>query len=242
MKYRTLSRTSAHRQALLRNLVDALFERESIQTTWHKAKEAQRLAEKLVTLGKRNTVASRQRAQAIFYRPNLLLPKLFSTIRERYANRDGGYTRVLRIEPAKEDQAPSAILELVDGPRDTRFAMTARSLARHRREDQPITDLTAMNVQKVTRYRANGDQELENLVDHFEDLDLDREETGEEVKLKTKEMVYPDKHGLTPKNKWKNKEARKERKKETIKQAYQRLKDRKAGKEVPEPKWWQETL
>jgi large subunit ribosomal protein L17 len=67
MKYRHLSRSSAHRQALLRNLVTSLFKHESIATTWHKAKEAQRLAEKLVTLGKKNTEASRRRAHQIFY-------------------------------------------------------------------------------------------------------------------------------------------------------------------------------
>jgi ribosomal protein L17 len=67
MKYRHLSRKSSHRQALLRNLVTSLFENESISTTWHKAKEAQRLAEKLVTLGKKNTEASRRRAHQIFF-------------------------------------------------------------------------------------------------------------------------------------------------------------------------------
>lgn len=66
-KYRHLGRNSAHRQALLRNLVTSLFENESITTTWHKAKEAQRLAEKLITLGKNNTEASRRRALQIFY-------------------------------------------------------------------------------------------------------------------------------------------------------------------------------
>lgn len=67
VKYRHLSRHSAHRKALLRNLVTSLIEHESITTTWHKAKEAQRLAEKLITLGKRNTIASQQGAQAILF-------------------------------------------------------------------------------------------------------------------------------------------------------------------------------
>jgi large subunit ribosomal protein L17 len=67
IKYRHLGRDSAHRQALLRNLVTSLIEKESISTTWAKAKEAQRLAEKLITLGKKNTNASKQKAQAIFY-------------------------------------------------------------------------------------------------------------------------------------------------------------------------------
>lgn len=65
--YRHLSRSSAHRQALLRNLVTSLFEHETITTTWHKAKEAQALADKLVTMAKKNTNASRSKAQAIFY-------------------------------------------------------------------------------------------------------------------------------------------------------------------------------
>ena len=73
VKYRHLSRSSAHRQALLRNLVTSLFEHETISTTWAKAKEAQRLAEKLVTLGKRNTVASRRRAHQIFFVSRRLL-------------------------------------------------------------------------------------------------------------------------------------------------------------------------
>jgi large subunit ribosomal protein L17 len=66
-KYRHLGRKSSHRQALLRNLVTSLFENESITTTWHKAKEAQRLADQLITLGKKNTEASRRRALEIFY-------------------------------------------------------------------------------------------------------------------------------------------------------------------------------
>jgi ribosomal protein L17 len=66
-KYRHLSRKSSHRKALLRNLVTSLIQHESITTTWPKAKEAQRMAEKLITLGKRNTDASRRQAQRIFF-------------------------------------------------------------------------------------------------------------------------------------------------------------------------------
>jgi len=67
MKYRHLGVKSSHRQALLRNLVTSLFEHESITTTWPKAKEAQRLAEKLITLGKRNTNAAQNKAKGIFF-------------------------------------------------------------------------------------------------------------------------------------------------------------------------------
>ncbi|EDU46951.1 RplQ Ribosomal protein L17 [Pyrenophora tritici-repentis] len=164
MKYRHLSRSSSHRQALLRNLVTSLFKHETIATTWHKAKEAQVLAEKLVTLGKKNTEATRRRAMQIFYEPNDLVPKLFGSIRERYANRPGGYTRILRIEPMKEDQAESAILELVDGPKDMRFAMTAKSLAR-RDPSQAFSPAVTTHVKKATQFRKNGVEDLRTMVE-----------------------------------------------------------------------------
>ncbi|KAJ5811799.1 54S ribosomal protein L8 [Penicillium riverlandense] len=183
-KYRHLSRKSSHRQALLRNLVTSLFENESITTTWAKAKETQRLADKLITLGKKNTEASRRRALEIFYKPHQIVPKLFGELRERYATRPGGYTRVLRIEPRNQfefykkprgdksprdpkpvDQAESAILELVDGPKDVRFAMTARAVARQREKGlQTPNQLTMLNVGKVTRFRKDGVEELENAI------------------------------------------------------------------------------
>lgn len=93
--------------------------------------------------------------------------KLFSVIRERYADRDGGYTRVLHIEPYNDDAAPSAILELVDGPKDMRFAMTAKSVAYHASKGNQIPELTLMNMDKVTRFRPNGKQEFQNVVDYF---------------------------------------------------------------------------
>lgn len=79
VKYRHLSRNSAHRQALLRNLVTSLVKHEAIHTTWHKAKEAQRLAEKLITLAKRNTETTKKLATGILYvRPRPLLPSLYT--------------------------------------------------------------------------------------------------------------------------------------------------------------------
>jgi len=172
LKYRHLGRKSSHRQALLRNLVTSLFTHESISTTWPKAKEAQRLAEKLITLGKKNTEASKRRALSIFFTPHELLPKLFGPLRERYADRPGGYTRVLRIEPLRPDHAPSAILELVDGPKDMRFAMTARTIAASRAKGQDITEMTARNVEKITRYRPQGENELENMVEKISELEF----------------------------------------------------------------------
>ena len=100
------------------------------------------------------------------------LPTLFTTLRQRYLNRPGGYTRVLRIESLNRnhDQAPSAILELVDGPRDMRFAMTAKTLMRERRSNGGIREITARNVAKVTRYRENGEEDLERTVRRLETM------------------------------------------------------------------------
>ncbi|KAH8893164.1 ribosomal protein L17 [Thozetella sp. PMI_491] len=175
VKYRHLSRDSAHRRALLRNLVTALVKQESIHTTWPKAKEAQRMAEKLITLAKRNNETSRRAAQGILFTPHELLPKLFGELRERYIDRPGGYTRVLRTEPKDTySQAPSAILELVDGPKDMRFAMTAATVARDRALGKPHTRLTNKNITKTTRYRAQGKEELESLVEKITDLKLQK--------------------------------------------------------------------
>lgn len=99
------------------------------------------------------------------------MAKLFGPLRERYLSRPGGYTRVLRIEPLKPDQAPSAILELVDGPRDMRFAMTAKALVKQREDGVGMNEITAVNVRKVTRFREGGEDELEAEV-----LRLEREQ------------------------------------------------------------------
>ncbi|MCJ1440079.1 MAG: hypothetical protein MMC23_000561 [Stictis urceolatum] len=189
LKYRHLNRSSAHRQALLKNLVASLFEHESITTTWPKAKEAQRLAEKLITLGKKNTNASRNSAERYFFKPTELMPKLFGPLRERYLERPGGYTRVLRIEPHKDDQAPSAILELVDGPRDMRFAITAKAMLKERDSDTGLRDYTLRNIRKVTRYRANGEQELEDMADRLARMEISEERRQKGI---LKRKVYPD--------------------------------------------------
>jgi large subunit ribosomal protein L17 len=164
-KFRHLSRDSAHRRALLRNLATSLIEHESITTTWHKAKEAQRWVEKLITLGKKNTNASRTKAQGmIFDEQHKFMPKIFGELAERYSTRAGGYTRVLRTESHKDDAAESAILSLVDGPRDMRFAMTAKAIARHEAKGESLSELTFLNMHKVTKFRKNGEAELRQAV------------------------------------------------------------------------------
>lgn len=176
MYRRPLGRDSAHRISLLRNLVTALFKEESISTTWAKAKEAQSVAEKLITLGKRDTEATRRQAQSMVFEPEIVLPKLFGTLKNRYANRPGGYTRILRCEPLKDDSAKSAILSLVDGPKDMRFSMTAKALLRQQQEELPMNDITASNIRKVTRFRKDGVAALAQAV---KDLEVGQKEMKE---------------------------------------------------------------
>lgn len=96
------------------------------------------------------------------------MEKLFETLRTRYEHRPGGYTRLLRQEPIRDDQAPSAILSLVDGPRDMRFSMTAKAIVRQRKDNLPMHELTAVNVRKVTRFRDGGEEALEEEVKRLE--------------------------------------------------------------------------
>lgn len=121
--------------------------------------------------------------------PHEMLKKLFGPLRERYADRPGGYTRVLRIEPLKEDQAPSAILELVDGPKDMRFAMTARTVAKLKREGKELNEMTQRNVEKVTQFREDGKRALNNMV-----MQMKRMRIGDRSVPLRKEWVYPT-HG-----------------------------------------------
>src|SRR5687768_11796254 len=112
---RKLGRTSAHRKALLRNLATALFEHERITTTEPKAKELRRVADKLVTLGKRGDLHARRQALQVI-RSTDIVRKLFEDIAPRFAERKGGYTRVLRLGYRAGDAAAMAIIELVDSP------------------------------------------------------------------------------------------------------------------------------
>ncbi|OLN82227.1 54S ribosomal protein L8, mitochondrial [Colletotrichum chlorophyti] len=176
VKHRHLSRNSSARQALLRGLVTSLVAHEHIHTTYAKAKEAQRLADKLITYAKRDNEETRRKAQAVLYTPHDLLPKLFGELRSRYAERPGGYTRVLRTEPRNSyDQAPSAILEFVDGPRDTRFMMTAKAVAQDRILGRKHTDLTQKNLDKVTRYRQDGKNAFEKMAANFKNMTVSQQ-------------------------------------------------------------------
>lgn len=114
--FRKLGRDTSHRLALLRNLVSSLFEHESIETTVPKAKELRRVADRMITLGKRGDGLSRIKALG-FVRGKPLVHKLFTELATRYQSRNGGYTRLLRSRFRRGDNAPMAIIELMDSPK-----------------------------------------------------------------------------------------------------------------------------
>ena len=109
---RKLGRTSDHRKAMLRGMVTYLLENGSVETTLTRAKEVRPLAEKMITLGKKNTLASRRQAMA-FITKESVVKKLFDTIAPEYADRNGGYTQIFKIGPRRGDAAEMAIIRLV---------------------------------------------------------------------------------------------------------------------------------
>ena len=110
--HRKLSRTHAHRRAVLRNLVTALFQYERIETTLAKAQEARRLGERMITFGKRGDLAARRHVARFVTRPPVIA-KLFDTIAPWYETRHGGYTRIVRIGRRLGDAGETVFLELV---------------------------------------------------------------------------------------------------------------------------------
>jgi large subunit ribosomal protein L17 len=119
--YRRLNRTHEHRKALFANMAGSLIEHEQIKTTLPKAKELKRIADKLITLGKRGDLHARRQAAAQL-KQDAHVEKLFAVLGPRYKERNGGYTRVLKAGFRYGDMAPMAIIELVDRDPDAKGA------------------------------------------------------------------------------------------------------------------------
>lgn len=109
---RKLGRTSSHRDAMFRNMVTSLFEHERIITTKEKAKELRPIAEKMITLGKRGDLHARRQALS-YIRSKTIVDKLFNAIQAQFADRSGGYTRIIQTGVRRGDAAQMAIIELV---------------------------------------------------------------------------------------------------------------------------------
>ena len=116
---RRLNRSVSHRKAMFANMASALIKHEQIQTTLPKAKELRPIVEKLITLGKRGGLHARRQAAAQIP-DDAMVSKLFDTLAERYAERSGGYTRIIRANFRYGDNAPMAYIELVDRDEDAK--------------------------------------------------------------------------------------------------------------------------
>jgi large subunit ribosomal protein L17 len=113
--HRKLSRNASHRRAMLRNLVTSLLDHEQVRTTDAKAKEVRRVAERLITLGKRGTLHARRQALAVV-RSRGVASKLFGDLAERFRARSGGYTRIVKLGRRVGDAAPMSVIQLVEQP------------------------------------------------------------------------------------------------------------------------------
>lgn len=118
-----LGRTSSHKEAMLRNMVTSVIKHERIRTTDSKAKELKRIAEKMITLGKKGSLHARRQALAVI-RDKSLMGKLFGELAERYRSRAGGYTRIIKAGYRFGDNAPVSILEYIPDEKKKERAKT----------------------------------------------------------------------------------------------------------------------
>ena len=114
MAYRKLGRTNKHRRAMLANLTRDLIKNERIETTETSAKEVRKCFDKMVTYGKIGSLVARRNALAFLHNDKEAVSKVFDTLAKRYENRNGGYTRILKLTERRGDDALMVVLELVD--------------------------------------------------------------------------------------------------------------------------------
>ena len=119
IKHRKLNRTSSHRKALLMNMSNALIKHEQITTTLPKAKELRPFIEKVVTLGKKGDLSARRKTMSIL-QDIKMTKKIFDTLANRYSDRNGGYTRIIKLGNRYGDNAPTAVIEFVDRDEDAK--------------------------------------------------------------------------------------------------------------------------
>ena len=129
---RKLGRPTEHRMAMLRGLVTYLLDKGAIETTLYRAKEVQALTDNMITLGKANTLAAKRKAMA-FITNETVAKKLFDEIAPKYADRNGGYTTIVKLGPRRGDGAEMALIELM-GNREVRLAAKAKKNAKKAEE------------------------------------------------------------------------------------------------------------
>ena len=115
MAYRKLGRTNKHRRSMLANLTKAVINNERIETTETRAKEVRRAVDKMISYGKDGSLVARRKALAFLQNDTAAVKKVFDDLAPRYANRNGGYTRILKLTERRGDDALMVILEVVEG-------------------------------------------------------------------------------------------------------------------------------
>ncbi len=115
MAYRKLGRTNKHRRSMLANLTRDVINNERIETTETRAKEVRKFVDKMITYGKDGSLVARRNALAFLHNDSDTVKKVFDELAPRYANRNGGYTRILKLSERRGDDALMVILELVEG-------------------------------------------------------------------------------------------------------------------------------
>ncbi len=113
--YRKLGRTNKHRRSMLANLTKDLIMNERIETTETRAKEVRKFVDKMISYGKDGSLVARRKALAFLHNDNEVVKKVFDDLAKRYENRNGGYTRILKLDERRGDDALVVILELVEG-------------------------------------------------------------------------------------------------------------------------------
>ena len=154
--HRKLSRTTEHRLSLLRNMAASLITHERIRTTVAKAKELRPFVEKLVTLGKRDSLHARRRALSILS-SKTVVRRLFSDVSPRFSERPGGYTRILKLGPRQGDGAPMAFIEFVDYEFKGGAAPAPSAKAKSKKKDEPVEPVE----QEVEEVADVGEPEAE---------------------------------------------------------------------------------
>ena len=150
-----LASSPAHERLMLANMATSLFQRGRITTTLPKAKRLRPLAERLITLAKRGDLHSRRRVMRVI-RNKSVVHKLFTEIAEQMGQREGGYTRIVKIAPRRGDAAPAAIIELVTEPVSPKQAVVkeAEAATKVAAEEAPVVEEAPVEAQEATAENA----------------------------------------------------------------------------------------
>ena len=137
IKHRKLNRTSSHRKSLLMNMSNALIKHEQITTTLPKAKELRPFIEKIVTLGKKGDLSARRKTMSIL-QDEKMTKKIFEILADRYGERSGGYTRIVKLGNRYGDNAPTAIIEFIDRDEDAKGLDSGPVIEKKTIEEEPL--------------------------------------------------------------------------------------------------------